>query len=67
MGLEPMRLHAFHILADRHDLADIHCVRREGLLVKKLFQRLPVQGMIHHIKKPATHIFLVVVADSFNQ
>lgn len=35
--LKPLCLHTLHVLADGHDLVDIHSVRRESLLIQKLF------------------------------
>ena len=63
MGLELVRLHALHILPDRHDLVDIHAVLCKCVLLQQLAQRILVQRPVNHLIQLGAGFRLVAIAD----
>ena len=67
MGLELMRFHALHFLANGHDLVDVHGILGQRALFQQIAQRVAVHGFVHHLIELCPRLGRAAVADGLDQ
>ena len=67
MGLELMRFHAFHFLANGHDFMDVHGILGQCALFEQIAQGIAVHGFVHYLIEFCPCLGGIAIADGLDQ
>ncbi len=67
MRLQLVGLYALHVLADGHHAGNVHCVLRQGALLKNTAKCVLIHGVVNNLPQPGADVRVIAIAHGLNK